>query len=178
MTKLNATIGESTRALEFTVPIETTAAVVLGYTDHFRLLVVGDSAVRINSTQIYTQPMKVDEVSIAVRVAIWRCLRESATSDAQAEAMTRKVFVHGLKGCPGPGRRHYRRSARHPRCCCQDRGEGARSLPRRLSGNRDLLPAPIGEPAIPPAGLPGAERRRLCRSGAGEKLRKGRCLLH
>ena len=93
--RMNQAVDLARKLHAFDAPIATTAAVVLQQQDQFQCLVVGDTMIRVNRTTVLNQPLKVDEVSIALRHAYWKivCTRQGQTDDT--ELLVRKIMRFG-----------------------------------------------------------------------------------
>lgn len=94
--RLNAEMRKQAKTLEFDVPIQTTAAIVFEYTDEIRVLVIGDTSVRINADKVLSQPLEVDAISIAARLAIWNCIKSHLGDAGLTELRARQTFVGGV----------------------------------------------------------------------------------
>ena len=74
----------------------TTGAIVQELEETFRLVIVGDTSVRVNGGEIYGQPMKVDEISIGARVKLWEELAAQAGITDANELTVRRIMSAGL----------------------------------------------------------------------------------
>ena len=77
-------------------PPSTTAAIVLDTGNSYRVLLAGDSGVRINGDKVLQQHKLIDTVSTSARIAVFKQL-SSTNDDADAvEAQTRSIIFSGL----------------------------------------------------------------------------------
>ncbi|KAB1115052.1 protein phosphatase 2C domain-containing protein [Neorhizobium galegae] len=77
-------------------PPSTTAAIVVSAGDHFRLLALGDTGIRINGETIYQHHKVIDTISTAARIAVYGILSGRVDDSDEAEMATRKVIFDGL----------------------------------------------------------------------------------
>ncbi|MGF9565925.1 protein phosphatase 2C domain-containing protein [Neorhizobium sp. JUb45] len=85
-------------------PPSTTAAIVVSTGDHFRLLALGDTGIRINGKVIYQHHKLIDTVSTAARIAVHGILSGRMDNSDEAEMATRKVIFDGLDAAVETGR--------------------------------------------------------------------------
>lgn len=85
-------------------PPSTTAAIVVSTRDHFRLLALGDTGIRINGEVIYQHHKLIDTVSTAARIAVHGILSDRMDNSDEAEMATRKVIFEGLDAAVETGR--------------------------------------------------------------------------
>lgn len=77
-------------------PPSTTAAIVVKTADHYRLLALGDTGIRINGRTVYQHHKLIDTVSTAARIAVHGILSAKLGDQDEAEMATRKVIFDGL----------------------------------------------------------------------------------
>ncbi len=77
-------------------PPSTTAAIVVRSTEHYRLLALGDTGIRINGKTVYQHHKLIDTVSTAARIAVHGILSGKMGDADEAEMATRKVVFDGL----------------------------------------------------------------------------------
>ncbi|MES0882576.1 hypothetical protein [Roseibium sp. SCP14] len=82
-------LGNSFRA-------STTMAVAFFGAETVRLLVVGDSGIRMNGDQIYRRLKPVDDLSTTARIEVFNLLKSSGNSADEVEAQTRRISFQGL----------------------------------------------------------------------------------
>ncbi|MCA0424407.1 MAG: hypothetical protein LCH61_13990 [Proteobacteria bacterium] len=80
-------------------PASTTLAVVIEEAAAFRILILGDSGVRVNGEAPYVHNKLVDEVSTAARVAAFRLLRTRFDGDAVEKNARQVVFLGFQQAC-------------------------------------------------------------------------------
>lgn len=85
-------------------PPSTTAAIVVSAGDHFRLLALGDTGIRINGETIYQHHKLIDTVSTAARIAVHGILSDRMNNSDEAEMATRRVIFDGLDAAVQTGR--------------------------------------------------------------------------
>lgn len=85
-------------------PPSTTAAIVVSTGDHFRLLALGDTGIRINGERIYQHHKLIDTVSTAARIAVHGILTGRMDISDEAEMATRQVIFDGLDTAVETGR--------------------------------------------------------------------------
>ncbi len=84
-------------------PPSTTAAIVVCAPDHFRVLALGDTGIRINGKTIYQHHKLIDTVSTAARVAIYGILASKTGNGDEVEMATRRIIFDGLDAAIGAG---------------------------------------------------------------------------
>jgi hypothetical protein len=84
-------------------PPSTTAAIVVEAPDHYRLLALGDTGIRINGTDVYQHHKLIDTVSTAARVAVHGILTRKIADADDVEMATRKVIFSGLNAAVSAG---------------------------------------------------------------------------
>ncbi|MEM9630896.1 MAG: hypothetical protein AAGA50_06205 [Pseudomonadota bacterium] len=90
-------ISRTERLLGNTFRASTTMAVAFFGADTVRLLVVGDSGIRINGDQIFRRLKPVDDLSTTARIEVFNLLKECGGSDDdEVEAQTRRISFQGL----------------------------------------------------------------------------------
>ncbi len=78
-------------------PPSTTLAIVSDIGDSFRLLLAGDSGVRINGTRLLQHAKLIDKVSTSARVLVFKQLFAALRDGDAAEARTRATIFSGLR---------------------------------------------------------------------------------
>lgn len=89
-------LGAENTRLGLRVPASTTLAVVFEEAATFRILVLGDSGVRVNGQAIHVHHKLIDDVSTAARVATFRLLQDRLAGD-EVELTTRQVLFLGFQ---------------------------------------------------------------------------------
>lgn len=84
-------------------PPSTTAAIVVNAGDHYRLLALGDTGIRINGKTIYQHHKLIDTVSTAARVTVHGMLTKKIGDTDETEMKTRKVIYSGLDAAVATG---------------------------------------------------------------------------
>ncbi len=84
-------------------PPSTTAAIVAIAPDHYRLLALGDTGIRLNGKDIYQHHKLIDVVSTAARVAVHGFISRKIADPDIAEMTTRKVIFNGLDAAVSGG---------------------------------------------------------------------------
>lgn len=92
-------LGAVNARLGLRIPASTTLAVVIEEAAAFRILILGDSAVRVNGETLHVHHKLVDEVSTAARVATFRLLRKRLEGDAVEKAARQIVFLGFQQAC-------------------------------------------------------------------------------
>ena len=85
-------------------PPSTTAAIVVSAGEHYRLLALGDTGIRINGSVVYQHHKLIDTVSTAARIAVHGVLSGRMANFDEAELATRKVIFDGLEAAVKTGR--------------------------------------------------------------------------
>ncbi len=84
-------------------PPSTTLAIVADLGDSFRLLLAGDSGVRINSSRLLQHAKLIDRVSTSARIHVFKQLFASLGDGDAAEAKTRATIFSGLRAAVKAG---------------------------------------------------------------------------
>ena len=84
-------------------PPSTTAAIVVIAPDHYRLLALGDTGIRLNGKDIYQHHKLIDVVSTAARIAVHGVISRKIADPDIAEMTTRKVIFNGLDAAVAGG---------------------------------------------------------------------------
>jgi len=74
----------------------TTMAVAAIEKSEVRLMLVGDSGIRVNGTDIYQPLKKIDDVSTDARVEVFNLLENKFSSDDEREYLSREIIFLGL----------------------------------------------------------------------------------
>ncbi|TRA87327.1 hypothetical protein EXN24_18320 [Rhizobium rhizogenes] len=78
-------------------PPSTTLAIVADLGDSFRLLLAGDSGVRINGSRLLQHAKLIDKVSTSARILVFKQLFAALRDGDAAEARTRATIFSGLR---------------------------------------------------------------------------------
>lgn len=89
-------ICRTERMLGNTFRASTTMAAAFFDAETIRLLVVGDSGIRINGDQVYRWLKPVDDLSTTARIEVFNLLKGNGGSSDEVEAQTRKISFQGL----------------------------------------------------------------------------------
>ncbi|MBB4403630.1 MULTISPECIES: hypothetical protein [Rhizobium/Agrobacterium group] len=84
-------------------PPSTTLAIVADMGDSFRLLLAGDSGVRINGTRLFQHTKLIDTVSTSARIFVFKQLLAAIGDGDVAEARTRATIFSGLRSAVANG---------------------------------------------------------------------------
>lgn len=84
-------------------PPSTTLAIVADLGDSFRLLLAGDSGVRINGSRLLQHAKLIDRVSTSARIHVFKQLFASLGDGDAAEAKTRATIFSGLRAAVKAG---------------------------------------------------------------------------
>ena len=90
-----AIVSESTEFDESVLP-STTMAVASLEESTVRLLLVGDSGIRINGQDLYQPHKKIDDVSTEARIAVFNLLKDSSSNSDELEYLCREIIFLGL----------------------------------------------------------------------------------
>lgn len=94
--QMSEALAERTAPLRLPIPPSTTMAVVLDCGNDWRFLLLGDSGVRLNGTEILRREKLIDTVSTLGRVAVFRDLAERIASPDEVEAAAREAILLGF----------------------------------------------------------------------------------
>ncbi|MCV0428384.1 MAG: hypothetical protein K5905_23245 [Roseibium sp.] len=89
-------ISQTERLLGNTFRASTTMAAAFFGVDKIRLLVVGDSGIRINGDQVYRRLKHIDDLSTTARIEVFNMLNHKERSTDEVEAQTRRISFQGL----------------------------------------------------------------------------------
>ena len=89
-------ISQTERMPDSTVRASTTMAVAFFGDEKIRLVVVGDSGIRINGNRTYRRLKHIDDLSTAARIEVFNLLKERWNSADEVEAKTRRISFQGL----------------------------------------------------------------------------------
>lgn len=81
----------------------TTMAIALIGPETVRIIVVGDSGVRVNGTTIYRHEKSIDEVSAAARIAVFNLLFDKGGNPDGIEMSARRTIFQGFDTCVNDG---------------------------------------------------------------------------
>lgn len=93
---LSAAVAEAAHAAGAVHPLSTTVAAVLRQREGFRLLLIGDSGIRINGERILQPDKVIDSVSTALRLGVREELQPLVKGADDLEALCRRVVANGL----------------------------------------------------------------------------------
>jgi hypothetical protein len=93
---LAATLKARTDPLDLPIPPSTTVSVVLDCGDAWRFLVLGDTGIRLNGTEVLRHNKVIDTVSTEARVRVFRLLGARIGDGDATEYATRRVVMLGL----------------------------------------------------------------------------------
>jgi hypothetical protein len=91
----NAVSAEAIR-MQASHPPSTTAAVVFDLGDHYRLMMGGDTGIRINGHEVHQYHKLIDTVSTAARVSVFTTLLARGMPGDEAEMTTRSIIFGGV----------------------------------------------------------------------------------
>ncbi|ARU02459.1 protein phosphatase 2C domain-containing protein [Yoonia vestfoldensis] len=96
--RLSLALHKRTQDGAFAIPPSTTLALALDCGREWRFLILGDSGIRLNGTDVLQPTKLIDKVSTSARVALFQHLRDQFGSDAldEAEMATRRAIFLGL----------------------------------------------------------------------------------
>lgn len=84
-------------------PPSTTAAVVFDLGDQYRVMMGGDTGIRINGTEVHQYHKRIDAVSTAARVSIFTTLLGRGMPGDEAEMTTRLIIFGGVADAVSKG---------------------------------------------------------------------------
>ena len=93
---LSRGLAARTGPLDLPIPPSTTLAVALDFGDRWRFVLLGDTGIRLNGTEVLRREKIIDDVSTAARVAVFNLLRARAEDPDMAERATRRAILLGL----------------------------------------------------------------------------------
>lgn len=79
-----------------THPPSTTAAIALDMGEHIRIILAGDTGMRINGTDLYQHHKLIDAVSNSARIAVFKHLATKNQCRDAVEMETRSIIFNGL----------------------------------------------------------------------------------
>ncbi|WP_245820733.1 hypothetical protein [Flavimaricola marinus] len=94
--RLSSALKARTGPLDLPIPPSTTIAVALDCGRTWRFLLLGDSAVRLNGTEVHHKEKIIDHVSTVARVALFNTFIGQINDLDKAEAMSRRTIFLGL----------------------------------------------------------------------------------
>lgn len=103
LARLSQDLAQATAPLALQVPPSTTLAVAFDLGDEWRFLVLGDSGIRLNGTEVLRFEKVIDEVSTFARVQIFKDRFALQTEEDQAEFEAREALLLGLDGAVAKG---------------------------------------------------------------------------
>lgn len=89
-------ICRTEKMLGNTFRASTTMAAAFFGADTIRLLIVGDSGIRINGNQVYRWLKPIDDLSTTARIEVFKLLTEGGNSADDVETQTRRISFQGL----------------------------------------------------------------------------------
>lgn len=93
---LSQALAERTASLRLPIPPSTTMAVALDCGNDWRFILLGDSGVRLNGTDVLRREKLIDTVSTLGRVAVFHDLSERIDSPDEVEAAAREAILLGF----------------------------------------------------------------------------------
>lgn len=93
---LSTALKVKTDPLNLQIPPSTTLAVALDFGDTWRFLMLGDSGIRLNGTEVHHHEKIIDHVSTVARVALFNELLSRNSDLDQVELRTRRGIFLGL----------------------------------------------------------------------------------
>lgn len=100
---LAAALRRESRGLDLFIPPSTTAAIALDCGADWRFLLLGDSGLRINATEVFRSEKLIDRVSTFARVAVFKLLRSRHDVDDDVEMSARATILLGFDHAVGRG---------------------------------------------------------------------------
>lgn len=94
--RLTKTLRNRTAPLGLAIPPSTTVAVMLDCGTSWRFLLLGDTGIRINGSEVLCHNKLIDTVSTEARVRVFRLLRSRLGGGDEVEYATRRVIMLGL----------------------------------------------------------------------------------
>lgn len=94
--RLSAVLKARTGPLNLDVPPSTTLAVALDCGETWRFLLLGDSGIRLNGTEVHQHEKVIDYVSTVARVAVFKKLSNQNDDLDQVEMLTRRCIFLGF----------------------------------------------------------------------------------
>ncbi|RVT81840.1 hypothetical protein DXV76_19300 [Rhodobacteraceae bacterium CCMM004] len=116
--RLSAAVGEARAARGFADPIATTAAIVFDLGAQMRLMVIGDSGIRVNAVEVHVQEIAVDAVTVALRLPLWAALAERLGAGDATEARVRAILRSGVDRAVAEGEIAAETADRIERAAC------------------------------------------------------------
>ena len=93
---LSKVLKERTDPLNLDIPPSTTLAVAMDCGKTWRFLMLGDSGIRLNGTEVHQEDKTIDLVSTAARVAVFNTLSRKNSDPDQVEMATRRCVFLGF----------------------------------------------------------------------------------
>ena len=97
MTELSAKFSSRLDKVDFKVRPSTTVAIILDNGDDYRLLILGDTKIRVNANQVFETNKRIDDVSTCARVMVYEVLAKKIANPDAVEALARRTIFAGLK---------------------------------------------------------------------------------
>lgn len=94
--RLSAALKSRTDPLDLRIPPSTTIAAALDCGETWRFLLLGDSAIRLNGTEVHHFEKIIDRVSTVARVALFRTFASQNSDRDAVEASARRGIFLGL----------------------------------------------------------------------------------
>ncbi|ABG33476.1 hypothetical protein CEP88_09385 [Roseobacter denitrificans] len=95
--RLSSVLKARTDPLDLKIPPSTTIAAALDCGHMWRFLLLGDSAVRLNGTEVHHHEKIIDHVSTVARVALFNTFADQTSDRDRVENMTRRGIFLGLE---------------------------------------------------------------------------------
>lgn len=97
MSEISNEFSKQLNKIDFKVRPSTTLAIILDLGDEYRLLILGDTKIRINGNQVIETNKRIDDVSAHARVMVFNILASRMDNLDAVEASTRRVIFTGLQ---------------------------------------------------------------------------------
>lgn len=101
--RVSAALKTKTAPLSLPIPPSTTMAVAIDCTETWRFLLLGDSGVRINGSEVHRCEKLIDSVSTVARVAVFKELATQCDTPDKAEMAARKCIFLGFENAISSG---------------------------------------------------------------------------
>ncbi len=103
MSALSSELANASAGMGYqSLPTSTLALALIG-PKTVRLIVAGDSGIRVNGTTIYRHEKSIDDVSTAARVEVFKLLSTRLTDPNETEMVARRAIFQGIDTCISEG---------------------------------------------------------------------------
>lgn len=96
LARLTERLDRRTRPLDLPIPPSTTMAVAFDCGDAWRFVIVGDTGLRLNGTEILRRDKPIDDISTEARIRVFSALAGTGPADDRIEDATRRAILLGL----------------------------------------------------------------------------------